>query len=213
MKKIIVNEIFDSIEGEGKRAGQLVTFIRLTGCNLRCSYCDTKYSFTEGKEMSISEIMDKVTYHKVTITGGEPLLCKNLYPLLSSLHGHEINIETNGSINIEPFFDFQNVFFTLDYKCKSSEMSHKMFGDNFKKMRKRDVLKFVVGSMEDLEQAKQVFFKYYGTLKNRIIYVSPVFGRIEPKEIVEFIKENKLTNWRTQIQMHKVIWEPNERGV
>lgn len=213
MKKIMVNEIFDSIEGEGKRAGQLVTFIRLTGCNLRCSYCDTEYAFTEGKEMTASEILDKVHYHKITITGGEPLICEDLRRLLSDLHGHEINIETNGSIDIEPFFDFQNVFFTLDYKCQSSKMSHMMCENNFKKMRKRDVLKFVVGSKEDLEQAKKIFLKYYRTLRNRVIYISPVFEKIEPKEIVEFIKENKLINWRTQIQMHKVIWEPNKRGV
>ena len=85
--------------------------------------------------------------------------------------------------------------------------------DYIKKMRKRDVLKFVVGSQDDLEQAKLVFQKYYSNLRNRIIYVSPVFGKIEPKDIVEFIKKNHLVNWRTQIQLHKVIWEPSKRGV
>jgi 7-carboxy-7-deazaguanine synthase len=102
--KLQVIEIFDSIEGEGKRAGQLVTFIRLTGCNLRCSYCDTEYAFSDGKDFSVNEIMEQVNHSKVTLTGGEPLLQANVPQLLAALHGHEVNIETNGSINIEPFF-------------------------------------------------------------------------------------------------------------
>lgn len=211
--KLRVNEIFDSIEGEGKRAGQLVTFIRLTGCNLRCSYCDTEYAFAEGKDFSIKEIMEQIHHNKVTLTGGEPLLQANVLQLLAALHGHEVNIETNGSINIEPFFVYPNAFFTLDYKCGSSLMSDKMCENNFKKMRKRDVLKFVVGSMEDLEQAKQAYLKYYANLRNRMIYVSPVFGQVEPAQIVEFIKANNLYTWRVQLQLHKFIWNPNQRGV
>ena len=88
-----------------------------------------------------------------------------------------------------------------------------MCDNNFKKMRKRDVLKFVVGSMEDLEQAKQVYLKYYANLRNRMIYVSPVFGQIKPAQIVEFIKANNLYTWRVQLQLHKFIWNPNQRGV
>lgn len=213
-KFLKVNEIFDSIEGEGKRAGSLVTFIRLTGCNLCCSYCDTQYAFHEGEVLTIPKILEQVQHHKVTLTGGEPLIHDNIYSLLSALKGHEVNVETNGSVNIEPFFShFPHVFFTLDYKCKSSKMSSQMCANNFRKMRRQDVLKFVVGSMEDLEQAKQVYLKYYSNLRNRVIYVSPVFGKIEPAKIVDFIKDNQLNNWRVQLQLHKFIWDPNKRGV
>lgn len=210
--KLEVTEIFDSIEGEGKRAGTLTTFIRLTGCNLRCSYCDTAYAFMCGRFMSIEDIVKRVHYHQVTLTGGEPLV-HDIRPLLDALKGHEVNIETNGSINVDPFFVYPDVFFTLDYKCGTSGMSDQMYSENFKKMRKRDVLKFVVGSREDLEQAFAVFKQYFGTLRNRKIYVSPVFGHIEPAEIVAFMKEKNLWSWRIQLQMHKFIWDPNKRGV
>ena len=214
VKLLKVNEIFDSIEGEGKRAGQLVTFIRLTGCNLRCSYCDTVYAFREGDMLAVPKIVEQVHYHRVTLTGGEPLMQRDVDYLVAALcQHHEVNIETNGSINIEPFFKFPNVFFTLDYKCGSSLMSPLMLPHNFKCMRKRDVLKFVVGSMADLEQAKQVYLKYYVNLRNRMIYVSPVFGQIEPAQIVEYIKKNNLHSWRVQLQLHKFIWDPNKRGV
>lgn len=211
--KLLVNEIFDSIEGEGKRAGSLVTFIRLTGCNLRCSYCDTTYAFAEGVEMSTKDIMSKVHYDRVTITGGEPLLQKSIRSLLSHLYQYEVNIETNGSVNIEPFFGLPNVFFTVDYKTGSSGMTEKMCANNFMKMRKRDVLKFVVGSIDDLEEAREVFLKYYSNLRNRKIYVSPVFGKIEPSTIVEFLKENNLKTWKIQLQLHKFIWPVDMRGV
>lgn len=210
--KLEVTEIFDSIEGEGKRVGTLTTFIRLTGCNLRCSYCDTAYAFMCGRFMSIEDIVKRVHYHQVTLTGGEPLV-HDIRPLLDALKGHEVNIETNGSINVDPFFVYPDVFFTLDYKCGTSGMSDQMYSENFKKMRKRDVLKFVVGSREDLEQAFVVFKQYFGTLRNRKIYVSPVFGKIEPKEIVAFMQEKNLWSWHIQLQMHKFIWDPNKRGV
>ena len=212
-KLLRVNEIFDSIEGEGKRAGSLVTFIRLTGCNLRCSYCDTQYAFNEGELFSVSKIAEQVNRHRVTITGGEPLMQDNIRFLLDALHGHEVNIETNGSIDIEPFFCYPQVFFTVDYKCYTSCMSSAMLSKNFDILRKRDVLKFVIGSTIDLEQARRFYTKHYNVLRNRIIYVSPVFGQIEPVKIVEYIKENKLYNWRVQIQLHKVIWPPDTRGV
>lgn len=210
--KLLVNEIFDSIEGEGKRAGALVTFVRLTGCNLRCSYCDTAYAFNEGKEMDVNTIADKVSYNKVTLTGGEPLLQKNVNKLIQALSDKEVNVETNGSINIEPFFCYNNLFFTVDYKCGSSNMSDKMCENTFQKLRHNDVLKFVVGSNEDLEQAKEVYNRY-PNLHDKAIYISPVFGNIEPVKLVEYIKDNKLDNWKVQLQLHKFIWEPDKRGV
>lgn len=207
--KLKVNEIFDSIEGEGKRAGELATFIRLTGCNLRCSYCDTAYAFSEGTELQVSDIMDNVNYRNVTLTGGEPLI-QPIEPLLTALGSHYVNIETNGSIFIKPYFDYTNIFFTMDYKCSSSNEQSKMFLDNLNILRKQDVLKFVVGSTQDLQEAKGICKKYRPKAK---IYVSPVFDRIEPADIVKFMKEFNLQNWKLQLQLHKFVWNPKKRGV
>ncbi|WP_443868169.1 radical SAM protein [Megasphaera sp.] len=124
---LCVNEIFDSIDGEGKKAGQLATFIRLCGCNLRCSYCDTAYAFNEGRHMDIADIIAQVSYPNVTLTGGEPL-CQDIHALLEGLKGHSVNIETNGSMDIEPYFKYDHVWFTVDYKSlsfkKIKEMVH-----------------------------------------------------------------------------------------
>lgn len=207
--KLLVNEIFDSIEGEGKRAGELATFIRLTGCNLRCSYCDTAYAFKEGKEMSLEAIEEAVNRFNVTLTGGEPLM-QDVHRLIELFDTHEINIETNGSMDIEPYKKYPHVFFTIDYKCTSSGMSNKMLESNFKQLRPQDVLKFVVGCKEDLLQAKEICNRYFPVCQ---VYVSPVFGKIEPAEIVEFIKDNNLAEWKIQLQLHKFIWNPQERGV
>ena len=209
--KLKVNEVFYSIDGEGKRAGQLVNFIRLTGCNLRCSYCDTAYAFKEGVEKSAEKIVSAINNKcsNITITGGEPLM-QNIEPLLKYLTKFDVNIETNGSLDITKYFKFQNVWFTVDYKCGTSGMEKTMLQSNFKQLRRCDVLKFVVGSKEDLLQAKQVCEEYKPQCS---IYVSPVFGKIEPKEIVEFMKDNNMQNWSIQLQLHKFIWEPSERGV
>ncbi|MCH4187237.1 MAG: radical SAM protein [Megasphaera sp.] len=207
--KLNVNEIFDSIDGEGKRTGELATFIRLTGCNLRCAYCDTTYAFHEGHEMSVHDIAEKVTYQRVTVTGGEPL-CQDIHGLLQTLEGHDINIETNGSIDITPYMKYDHVFFTIDYKCSSSGMSQAMLKENFTRLRQRDVLKFVVGSTADLQEAKHLTEKLQ---PHCAIYVSPVFGAIRPAQIVDFMKEYAMINWKIQVQLHKVIWDPEARGV
>lgn len=221
-----VVEIFNSIDGEGKRAGQLVTFIRLKGCNLNCPYCDTKYSWdsdkTEPMTMSYADLVDWVQdkgYPRVTLTGGEPLWGSldqqgEVRLLLKELtkHGYQVNVETNGSIDIEPFrvADPSRLFFTVDYKCPSSCMEDKMCLEMFKELKAEDVLKFVVGDTHDLDVAKLV---------TRLIdpqcavYVSPVFGKIEPSEIVEYMQKYKMNRWRIQLQLHKFIWDPNKRGV
>lgn len=209
---LAVNEIFDSIEGEGKRVGELATFIRLAGCNLRCSYCDTTYAFAEKHMMGLQDILAKVHYPAVTLTGGEPLM-QEVRPLLEALKSHTVNVETNGSIDISRYFDLDNVFFTVDFKCGTSGETSKMLPYNFKHLRKRDVLKFVVGSHEDLVQAKNLYLFHYDNLRNRQIFVSPVFGQIEPAEIVDFLKAEGLRKWRVQLQLHKFIWDPEKRGV
>lgn len=226
-----VNEIFASIEGEGKRAGLPATFIRLFGCNLRCSYCDSMYS-VEGNdytEMSIPQIMDKVKelgIPNITVTGGEPLIHSGIKKLLEALlnEGYDVNVETNGTMFLHRFIydkDFNEdplgcvtlkgtLFYTMDYKCGSSGMNTKMHLDIFSDLENFDVLKFVVGSREDLDEALSVL---ENIKSNPQVYFSPVFGKIEPKEIVQYLLNKKLYDCKVQIQMHKVIWDPDQRGV
>lgn len=205
-----VNEIFFSVEGEGKRTGELAAFIRLTGCNLRCSYCDTKYSYSDGREISAEEIADAVKdYRNVTLTGGEPLL-QDCHELLSLLRSHEVNIETNGSITLDEYLKFPNVFFTMDFKCESSRMVDAMSYSNLKILREKDVLKFVVGDENDLEQARAICKEFN---PKSAIYISPVFGEFDLVRIVDFMKRRHMENWRVQVQLQKIIWSPSKRGV
>lgn len=211
-------EIFKSIEGEGKRAGLPATFIRLYGCNLNCSYCDTRYG-CEGNnytDMYIDDIVNKVKslgLKTVTITGGEPLIHKDIELLIDELilAGCEINIETNGSVDISKLPD--EVFVTMDYKCPYSNMQSHMLGSNFDHLRSdKDVVKFVVGNIADLDTAKQVIRER--SLQDKCqVFISPVFGSIEPSDIVEYILSNDLNNVKVQLQLHKIIWDPEKRGV
>jgi len=214
-----VVEIFSSIEGEGIRAGELCTFIRLAGCNLRCSYCDTPYAQEDDNDSKImhpDEIVAKCVdlgNTNITVTGGEPLIHPHIMDLLGFLCASSfmVNVETNGSMpiakyKVSPAFE-QTLFFTMDYKCKSSGMNKQMDKNAMKDLGPFDVLKFVVGNREDLEQSLK--FKDYVCYK----YLSPVFGQIEPKEIVEFMKENNLQDYRLQVQLHKIVYPPEMRGV
>lgn len=220
-----VVEIFNSIEGEGKRAGCIVTFIRLYGCNLRCSYCDTPYGYSgDGYTlMSVNDIIEecgKYGTKMITLTGGEPLCDADKAKLLIKelvRNEYEVNIETNGAIDLGESFDWRppNCFFTMDLKCPSSAMSNKMFLSNLDCLGSDDVIKCVVGSRNDMEWAVR-------KLKERPIYAtvyfSPVFGMIEPSEIVDFLKElqgkrNIAPEIRTQLQLHKFIYPVDMRGV
>lgn len=220
-------ELFSSIEGEGIRAGYPCTFIRTVGCNLRCEWCDSKYSFKEEdttKDMTVQEIVDEcynLGNYRITFTGGEPLLQPDAMDLIKALveKGFEVNVETNGAVDIEPFVAYrnssitpsENLFFTVDYKCPSSGMEDKMIHDNHLYVNQNDVIKFVVGSQEDLKAMKH-FVENHKYFYDHI-FVSPVFGMIEPVEIVDFIKENKMQNVRLQLQIHKFVWDKNKRGV
>lgn len=212
-----VNEIFYSIEGEGIRAGMPCTFIRLHGCNLNCSYCDTRYSCegNEYTEMKIDDILcevSKFNCHNITVTGGEPLIHKDIEELISALsqNGYFINIETNGSKKPLLYHFISHVFYTMDFKTGASGMTDRMNEDAFKELEDTDVIKFVVGSIEDLDQSVQF---YNDNFIKAIPFVSPVFGKIEPAEIAEYLKEHHLDSWRLQLQLHKYIWDPKKRGV
>lgn len=214
MKKLPVVEIFDSIDGEGKRVGEMAIFIRLAGCNLRCSYCDTLYALSINDAvayLTVEEIIKKVgsyPWQNITITGGEPLIhdIKELVDMLAA-KGYSVNIETNGSKAVN--FSW-SCFYTIDYKCRTSGQTDKMVMDNFIHARPTDVIKFVVGSLDDLRQAE-----YIAELipKGTQIYLSPVFGAITPAEIVDFIKESKNPRLKLQVQLHKIVWQPDMRGV
>lgn len=226
MASFYISEIFDSIDGEGKRTGYMATFIRLTGCNLRCSYCDTIYALDREKDavevLSENELYSRIKaypWKRLTFTGGEPLL----HPLINLLNrlgqeGYESNIETNGSVPLlEEKLDGRrpdNVFYTMDIKSLSSGMSQQMRWDNMKWLGPKDVVKFVVSGDKDLDQMKKVIDEYQlGGEEHPLVYVSPVFGAIEPKSLVDYVKAHQLANVCVQVQLHKVIWDPTMRGV
>lgn len=215
----IVNEIFTSIDGEGKRAGQLATFIRLAGCNMRCCYCDTLYAVNrnQGDPMSIEEILEMCPIKRITLTGGEPLYHPNVAELLKVLvsKGFEVNIETNGSIDIKEAKDIfrgSSSFITMDIKCPESGMELCNNFNNLQYLDERDVIKFVVGSLGDLDYMKQIIRTKLQNVRAQI-YISPVFEQIHPVQIVDFIRDNNLTEVKLQLQVHKIIWDPKKRGV
>lgn len=201
------------------RTGELACFIRLSGCNLRCSYCDTKYALenNSGEELSIEKIIekvDKIGFKNITITGGEPLIHKDIDELISKLlnKGYNINIETNGSIDIKNYLG--KCLITMDYKCPSSLMEKSMNLSNLEKLTENDVLKFVINE-KDFNAVKKILKKY--DLKC-YVYLSPIFGDIDLKKIVEFMKECNsqsinMQKVRMQVQLHKIVWKPDERGV
>ena len=209
-----INEIYYSLQGESTHSGRPCVFIRLTYCNLRCSYCDTEHAFYDGKEMMLSEIIDLVNSFEcqlVEITGGEPLIQKNVLPLMQDLcdNGYEVLLETAGHMDISE--TDQRVKRIMDIKCPSSGESEKTLWKNIDLLKNDDEIKFVVGRQEDLVFAKEIIEKY--KLYNRCpVIISPVFGKLSYQKIAEWILQNHLPA-RMQIQLHKVIWEPTARGV
>lgn len=220
--KFKVVEKFVSINGEGLLCGQLAVFIRLAGCNLNCSYCDTMWANEKDvhfEYMSSSEIYEYIKstgVKNITLTGGEPLLQEGIIELLDGLSKDKelhVEIETNGSVNLNKFKNLKNPpSFTMDYKLPSSNMEDKMYLDNLNYLNKKDTIKFVSGSLEDLQKAKYIIDKF-SLIEKTNIYISPVFGKISMDGIVEFMKDNKLNGITLQVQLHKVIWDQSERGV
>jgi len=214
-----VIEIFYSVEGEGKRAGIPCTFIRLAGCNLRCAYCDTTYSYdtSTASEMSVESITKQCLEYGtpyVTITGGEPLMHQDVNKLTTRLlnAGFEVNIETNGSITLPDInrLTYPKLFYTMDYKCPSSGVSGAMDLENLSRLTKDDVLKFVVGDQRDLMGASAIIDQYEPVAQ---VYFSPVWGKMNLVDIVDFLKKKNYWHCKIQVQLHKIIWDPGVRGV
>lgn len=245
-----VIEIFASIDGEGSRQGLLTTFLRLHDCNIRCSYCDMTYSygidsvFTEMTVAEVADVIESLGNHRITITGGEPLLQEAaVVELIDELNRrkaetmqdntsgqagstciididkfdkremlnnslYDFNIETNGTII--PSFHRDNVWFTYDYKTPSSLAEESMNIDIFKVATERDLIKFVVGSPEDLDCMRRIIDQYPTAAQ---IYVSPVWGQIEAVLIIDYMKAYNLQNVRFQLQIHKFVWDPDIKGV
>lgn len=217
-----VAEIFSSINGESRLAGELAVFVRFCGCNLSCSYCDTTWAnekdaaFTPMTEQEIYAAIKKTGIRNVTLTGGEPLLQPGIDTLLAHLAEDDalhVEIETNGSMSIAPYKDMKNrPSMTLDYKLPGSGMEQGMCLDNYRLLQPIDTVKFVCGNDEDLNRALEIIYEYHLTEKCAV-YLSPVFGQITPDKIVDFLKEHCLNGVRLQLQLHKLIWNPEKRGV
>ena len=269
-----VVEKFISINGEGLRAGELAVFVRFRGCNLRCSYCDTMWAneancpYVEESPEEIYAYIKESGIKNVTLTGGEPLLQKDIASLICLLLSDSdlrVEIETNGAVSLKKVLDeieeksapdtvreeksvlhivtkekpasdtviperkseevtecqtsdtiattnTRRPVFTMDYKLPSSLCEHKMLLDNFSHLSSQDTVKFVCGSENDLIRAKEII-EQYDLISTCHVYFSPVFGSIEPEDMVHFLIENRLNDVRLQIQIHKVIWDPERRGV
>jgi len=211
---LVVNEIFHSIQGESSHSGRPCVFVRLTYCNLRCSYCDTAYAFYEGKELSLDEIVGIIRgfgCRLVEITGGEPLLQPNVHQLMTSLcnEGYEVMLETGGSLDIGDVDP--RVKRIVDFKCPSSNMVAKNDWGNVARLRKGDEVKFVIANREDYEWSKKALVER-GIPDRCDVLMSAVFHELEPVQLVEWILEDRL-NVRFQIQLHKIVWSPETRGV
>lgn len=215
-----INEIFYSIQGESSFAGQPCVFVRLTYCNLRCSYCDTEYAFYEGTDMSIDDIMMQIASYgcrTVEITGGEPLLQKPVHELMTRCcdAGYRVLLETGGSLDVSEVDP--RVHRIVDMKCPSSGMEPKNDYDNLFRLTERDELKFVIGTRDDYQWSIDLLRRTKAAGRVRSVLFSPVFDSAEPRDIVQWILDDRLSaefpNLRFQLQLHKFIWTPETRGV
>jgi 7-carboxy-7-deazaguanine synthase len=209
-----VNEIFKSIQGESTYAGIPCTFVRLTGCNLRCSYCDTTYAYEEGIEMTANEIIMKIEGYgckNVCITGGEPLIQKNIVKLITLLkkNKYKIFVETNGAVNIDSLP--VNIIRIIDIKCPDSGMNKEMDWNNLERLRGADEVKFVISSKKDYEWAKKIVKKHSLQDKTNVLF-GTAYGKLKPESLAEWILKDKL-DVRLQLQIHKYIWPDKQRGV
>ena len=209
-----INEIYYSVQGESTHSGCPCIFIRLTYCNLRCSYCDTEYAFYDGKDMEITDIMIEIKRwdcNLVEVTGGEPLFQDECIDLLNELvnSNYEVMLETGGSLSISDVP--KKVVKIVDFKCPSSGMVKKNLWSIVDDLQANDEVKFVIGNREDFDWAKDKITEYSLDRICTLLF-SPTFGEIDPQLIVEWILADNLPV-RMQMQMHKMIWSPEEKGV
>ena len=209
-----VTEIFHSIQGESSYAGQRCVFIRLTGCPLRCTWCDTDYSFYGGTTLSIDEVLARVREYGcqlVEVTGGEPLAQPEALPLIVRLcdAGYTVLIETSGAIDVQPVD--QRAKLILDVKCPESGMTDRMHWPNLDRLTAKDEAKFVLASRADYEWACGIVAQYRLADRCTVLF-SPVFGSLDLRHLAEWILADRLSV-RFQLQMHKYIWAPDMRGV
>ena len=212
---LTINEIFHSIQGESTHTGRPCVFVRLTACDLRCSWCDTSYAFTEGRKMSLDEIVDQVDRYDcplVEITGGEPLLQREVYPLMDRLlaSGRTVMVETGGHMSIGQVP--APVIKIVDVKCPGSGESHRMHWDNLDLLAAHDEVKFVIKDRGDYEFARDIVVRHRLTGRIAAVLFSPVHGVLDPRELAGWILEDKL-EVRLQLQVHKFIWGADVRGV
>ena len=212
---LTINEIFHSIQGESSRAGQLCVFVRLTACDLRCSWCDTPYAFHEGRSMSVDEVVAAVEAHGtplVEITGGEPLLQDDVYPLIDRLlaGGRTVMLETGGHRPITRVP--AAVLKIVDVKCPASGEAAKNDWSNLDRLAPHDEVKFVVQDRADYEFARDVIARYELPSRAAAVLLSPVHDVLEPRTLSEWMLADRLPA-RLQLQLHKFIWSPSTRGV
>lgn len=212
---LLVNEIFYSIQGESIYSGRPCIFVRLTGCNLRCSYCDTRYAYEQGVNMELTEIMNRIAAYKcqlVEITGGEPLIQSETPVLIYRLleNGYEVMLETNGSLDISRVDG--RCIKIVDIKCPTSGESNENDMENLKRLGSKDQVKFVIGNRSDYEYAKQTIDSNCPDFPEEQILFSPVSGGMSPNRLAEWILKDNL-NVRLHLQLHKIIWPDRERGV
>ena len=211
---MIVNEIFHSIQGESTRAGLPCTFVRLTGCHLRCVYCDTAYAFHEGSSMTVQDVERAVAdlgCRFVTVTGGEPLLQEEVYSLMSRLAaaGYDLQVETSGAVDVSRVD--QRVRVILDVKTPGSGMLAAMDWDNLTRLKPGDEVKFVLMGREDYEWTRDILRSR--PMPERIaVLLSPAHGVLDPADLAEWMRADGLSA-RLQLQIHKYIWGPDRRGV
>lgn len=210
-----INEIFYSIQGESTFAGLPCAFIRLAGCNLRCSYCDTEYAYFESTEMSIDEIMHAIgryPTHLALVTGGEPMLQKSVHSLFEALLSRQYTVllETGGQISLEGVDP--RVHKIMDFKCPSSGMESRNLYSNVESLTRSDEVKFVTGDRRDFEWGCGVIRRYDLTSRVSAVLFSPVFGKVDHRELAEWVLECGLPV-RMQLQLHKIIWPDVQRGV
>jgi len=211
---LTVNEIFHSIQGESTRSGHPCVFVRLTACDLRCTWCDTPYAFHEGRKMSVEEVVKAVDEYGcplVEITGGEPLLQDEVYPLMQRLldGGHTVMLEAGGHRPIDRVP--APVIKVVDVKCPGSGEADKNYWPNLERLAAHDEVKFVIADRADYEFARDVVGKKLKDRSNPIL-LSPVHGTLDPKQLSEWVLADRLPV-QVQLQLHKFIWHPSTRGV